>query len=100
VRLGDEGRVLPYLGLSLDPGRSRLLCSLGGLGSALTARPMIRVAGIIRRHLENILKCLDHRITNAVTGGLNAKIQWITYSSRAFGIGNDSSSRSTSTAVT
>src|SRR5688572_13750805 len=47
-------------------------------------RPMIHVAGIIRRHLENILNYLHHRITNAVTEGLNAKIQWITYSSRGF----------------
>jgi transposase len=47
-------------------------------------QPMIHVAGIIRRHLENILNYLVHRITNAVTEGLNAKIQWIKYSSRGF----------------
>jgi transposase len=47
-------------------------------------KPMIHVAGIIRRHLENILNYLNHRITNAVTEGLNAKIQWIKYSSRGF----------------
>ena len=47
-------------------------------------KPMIHVAGIIRRHLENILNYLVHRITNAVTEGLNAKIQWIKYSSRGF----------------
>lgn len=46
--------------------------------------PMIKVAGIIERHLENILTYLTHRITNAVTEGLNAKIQWIKYSSRGF----------------
>jgi len=47
-------------------------------------QPMIHVAGIIRRHLENILNYLVHRITNAVTEGLNAKIQRIKYSSRGF----------------
>lgn len=47
-------------------------------------KPMIHVAGLIRRHLENILNYLVHRITNAVTEGLNAKIQWIKYSSRGF----------------
>ena len=47
-------------------------------------KPMIHVAGLIRRHLENILNYLNHRITNAVTEGLNAKIQWIKYSSRGF----------------
>jgi transposase len=43
---------------------------------------MIHVARNIRRHLENILNYLVHRITNALTEGLNAKIQWIKYSSR------------------
>ena len=38
---------------------------------------MIHVAGIIRRHLDNILNYLNHRITDAVTEGLNAKSQWI-----------------------
>jgi transposase len=47
-------------------------------------KPMIHVAGIIRRHLENVLNYITHRITNAVTEGLNAKIQWIKYSSRGF----------------
>jgi len=47
-------------------------------------KPMIHVAGIIARHLENILTYLTHRITNAVTECLNAKIQWIKYSSRGF----------------
>ena len=45
---------------------------------------MIQVAGMLRRHLANILTYLTHRITNAVTEGLNAKIQWITYASRGF----------------
>lgn len=47
-------------------------------------KPMIQVASLIARHLENILTYLTHRITNAVTEGLNAKIQWIKYSSRGF----------------
>ena len=47
-------------------------------------KPMIHVAGIIRRHLENVLNYINHRITNAATEGLNAKIQWIKYSSRGF----------------
>lgn len=45
---------------------------------------MIHFAGIIERRLENILTYLTHRITNAVSEGLNAKIQWIKYSSRGF----------------
>jgi transposase len=45
---------------------------------------MIHVAGVIRRHLENVLNYISHRITNGVTEGLNAKIQWIKFSSRGF----------------
>jgi transposase len=47
-------------------------------------RPMIHVAGIIRRHLANVLNYINYPLTNAVTEGLNAKIQWIKYSSRGF----------------
>jgi transposase len=35
-------------------------------------------------HVENILNYLTHRITNAVTEGLNANIQWINCSTRGF----------------
>lgn len=47
-------------------------------------RPIVYFAGIIHRRLANILTYLTHRITNAVSEGLNAKIQWIKYSSRGF----------------
>lgn len=46
--------------------------------------PMIKVARMLKRHLENILTYLTHRITNAVTEGLNAKIQWVKYGARGF----------------
>lgn len=46
--------------------------------------PMRYLAQTLRRHLENILTYITHRITNAVTEGLNAKIQWVKYSSRGF----------------
>src|SRR5581483_9234879 len=38
-------------------------------------RPMIHAAGIIRRHLENVLNYINYPLTNAATEGLNAKIQ-------------------------
>lgn len=55
-------------------------------GWAMRSRlqPMRYLAKTLRRHLDNILTYLTHRITNAVTEGLNAKIQWIKYSSRGF----------------
>jgi transposase len=45
---------------------------------------MIKVAQMLKRHLDNVLTYLTHRITNAVTEGLNAKIQWIKYAARGF----------------
>ena len=40
-------------------------------------KPVIKVARLIERHLENVLTYFDHRITNAVSEGLNSKIQTI-----------------------
>lgn len=46
--------------------------------------PMKKVARMIKAHLANILTYLTHRVTNAVTEGLNAKIQWVKYSARGY----------------
>jgi len=55
-------------------------------GWAMRSRlePMKKVARMLQSHLDNILTYLTHRITNAVTEGLNATIQWITYSARGY----------------
>lgn len=55
-------------------------------GWAMRSRlePMKKGARMLQRHLENILTYLTHRITNAVTEGLNAKIPWIKYSARGY----------------
>ncbi len=47
-------------------------------------KPMVDVAKLIKRHLDNILTYLKHRITNAVAEGLNSKIQQIKSSARGF----------------
>ena len=39
--------------------------------------PMIAAARTMKRHLENILTYLVHRVTNAVSEGINSKIQTI-----------------------
>ena len=46
--------------------------------------PMKKLARMLKAHVENILTYLTHRITNAVTEGLNAKIQWIKYGARGY----------------
>ena len=39
--------------------------------------PMVKVARMIRGHLDNVLTYFEHRITNAVSEGLNSKIQTV-----------------------
>lgn len=46
--------------------------------------PMIKVAKMLKRHLGGILAYFDHRITNAVSEGLNSKIQSIKSDARGF----------------
>jgi transposase len=40
-------------------------------------KPVRKVAAMIHNHLENVLTYFDHRITNAVSEGLNSKIQTV-----------------------
>ena len=47
-------------------------------------KPMIDVARILKRHLDHLLTYLKHHITNAVTEGLNSKIQSIKSAARGF----------------
>ena len=42
---------------------------------------------MIHNHLENVLTYFDHRITNAVSEGLNSKIQTIKKTPTGFAIG-------------
>lgn len=46
--------------------------------------PMIKVAKMLKRHLNNILTYLKHRITNATAEGFNSKIQAIKAAARGF----------------
>ena len=47
-------------------------------------KPMIDVARMRKRHLEHLLTYREHPITNAVTEGLNSKIQSIKSAARGF----------------
>lgn len=47
-------------------------------------KPMIQKAKMLKRHLTNILTYLKHPITNAMSEGLNSKIQWVKYTARGF----------------
>jgi len=47
-------------------------------------KPMKKVAGMMKRRFENIITYLQHRITNATSESINAKIQWVKYTARGF----------------
>ena len=47
-------------------------------------KPMVAVAQMLKRHLPNLLTYLKHHITNAVTEGLNSKIQSLKSAARGF----------------
>jgi transposase len=47
-------------------------------------RPMIEVARMLKRRFKNIITYLRHRITNATSESINAKIQWVKYTARGF----------------
>jgi transposase len=46
--------------------------------------PMKRVARMLRKRIYNILTYLEHRVTNAISEGVNSIIQWIKYTARGF----------------
>jgi transposase len=47
-------------------------------------QPVKEVASMLKRRFENIITYLRHRITNAASESLNAKIQWAKYTARGF----------------
>jgi len=47
-------------------------------------KPVVEVARMLKRHLDNLLTYLKHHITNAVTEGLNSKIQSLKSAARGF----------------
>ena len=51
-------------------------------------KPVIEVARMIERHLDNVLTYFDHRITNATSEGLNSKIQTVKKTPMGFAIGS------------
>ena len=51
-------------------------------------KPVVEVARMIERHLDNVLTYFDHRITNATSEGLNSKIQTVKKTPMGFAIGS------------
>jgi len=47
-------------------------------------QPMIEVARMLQRRFENIITYLRHRVTNASSESINAKVQWVKYTAHGF----------------
>lgn len=47
-------------------------------------KPLIDVAKMLKRHIENIMTYIKHRITNAFAEGINSRIQHIKATARGF----------------
>ena len=47
-------------------------------------KPIVKVAKMLKRHLDGLMSYFRHRISNAVSEGLNSKIQAIKSSARGF----------------
>lgn len=47
-------------------------------------KPIVKVAKMLKRHLDGLMNYFKHRITNAVSEGINSKIQLIKASARGF----------------
>ncbi len=47
-------------------------------------QPMVEVGRMLQRRFGNIVTCLRHRITNATSESLHAKMQWVKYTARGF----------------
>lgn len=46
--------------------------------------PLVEVARMLKRRLDNIVTYRRHRITNATTESLHSKIHWVKYTARGF----------------
>jgi transposase len=55
-----------------------------GWASRCRLEPMLQVARMLRARLDNVLTYLKHGVTNAVSEGLNSRIQWVKATARGF----------------
>ena len=67
----------------------------GRLVEKVTRPPFTRVAAMVKNHLPNVLSYYNHRLTNAVSEGINSAIQ--TIKKRAFEYRNPENLRPPST---
>ena len=47
-------------------------------------QPMIAAGRMLKRRFDNIITFIRHRVTNAASESINAKVQWVKYTARGF----------------
>jgi len=62
----------------------KFFASWYGWAARSRLKPIIKVAKMLQRHLDNILSYFRHRITNAMSEGFNSRIQSIKSQARGF----------------
>ena len=85
--LGDQGIAAGVVELSSSRLGKALLAAVVLLGDPSRLKPVNKVARTIHRHLENVMTYFDHRITNAISEGLNSKIQTLKKTPTGIAIG-------------
>src|ERR1035441_9616323 len=65
------------------PARKHFQWWYGCAGGSRLA-PLKEVGGMRKHRLANNITYLKHRITNATSESINAKIQWVKYTARGF----------------
>jgi transposase len=63
---------------------SKFFAQWYGWAARSQLQPIVKVAKMLKRHLENILTYFRHRITNAMSEGFNSRIQTIKNNARGF----------------
>ena len=66
-----------------------------GWAARARLQPVLQVAGMIKRHLLNVLTYFRHRITNAMSEGIAGKVQALTVRRRPTASGRGSADQST-----
>jgi transposase len=76
--------LMDFFGYFREASARRFFTSWYGWASRCRLRPIQRLAKTLNSRLNTLLNWCRWPITNAITEGLNSKIQWIKYTARGF----------------
>ncbi len=76
--------LMDFFGYFQEADARRFFADWHGWASRCRLKPIQRLARTLKSRLETLLNWCRWPITNAITEGLNSKIQWIKYTARGF----------------